>query len=98
MSTADPKGGSMRETMIAAFASVALGMATMATFGAMVVAHGGAGRGGHFGGFGGHFSGGHFGRSFRGDFGRLHAFGGGPYYGYDSCYVLTPAGYVWVCY
>jgi hypothetical protein len=47
----------MRETMIAAIASVALGTATMATFGTMAVAHGGVGRGGHFGGFGGHFAG-----------------------------------------
>jgi hypothetical protein len=90
----------MREMMIAAIASVALGMATMATFGTMAVAHSGVGRGGQFGGFGGHFAEDHFGRGFRGGFGRLHEFGGGPYYGYGygSCYVLTPAGYVWVCY
>jgi hypothetical protein len=102
MSTRDPNRGSMRETMIAAIASLALGTATMATFGTMALAHGGVGRGGHFGGFGGHFGGDHFGSGFRGGFGRLHGFGGGPYYGYGyaygSCYVLTPAGYVLVCY
>lgn len=98
MSTGDATGGSMREMIIAAIASVALGMATIATFATMAVAHGGVGRGGHFGGFGGHFAGGHLGRGFRGDFGRLHGFGGMPYYGYGSCYVLIPAGYVWVCY
>jgi hypothetical protein len=102
MSTSDPKRGSMRETMIAAIVSLALGTATMATFGTMALAHGGVGRGGHFSGFSGHFAGDHFGRGFRGGFGRLHEFGGGPYYGfgygYGSCYVLTPAGYVSVCY
>ena len=60
MSTGDPKGGSMLEMMIAAIASVALRMATIATFVTMAVAHGGVGRGGHFGGFGGHFAGGHW--------------------------------------
>jgi hypothetical protein len=95
----------MRKTMIAVVASLALGTATLAT-GTVAFAHGAGG--GHFGGRGGghfgggdHFAGGHFGRGFRGGFGGLYAFGGGePYYGYDndSCYVLTPSGYVWVCY
>jgi hypothetical protein len=102
MSTPDRRRGSIRETMIAAIASLTLGTATMATFGTMALAHGGVGRGGHFGGFGGHFGGGHFGRGFRGGFGKLHGFSDGPYYGYGygdgSCYILTPAGYVWVCY
>lgn len=53
----------------------------------------------HFGDFGGRFNHGRFGRGF--GFGGPYGYGGsyGYYgYGYDSCYVLTPSGYVWVCY
>ena len=48
------------------------------------------------------FDHGRFGRFRHGfGFGGLYGYGGyyGYYgYGYDSCYVLTPSGYVWVCY
>jgi len=88
----------MRKTMmIAVLPSLALGSATMVT-GTTAFAHGGGG-GGHFGGGGrGHFAGGHFGRAFRGGFEGLYGFGDGFDYGESSCYVLTPSGYVWVCY
>jgi hypothetical protein len=68
MSKFDPRRVSMRRTMIAVVASLALGTTTMTT-GTMALAHGGGG--GHFGGgggghFGGGFGNGHFGRSFGG--------------------------------
>jgi hypothetical protein len=59
----------------------------------------------HFDDFGGRFDHGRFGRfgGFRRGFGFGGPFGyGGSYgyygYGYDSCYVFTPSGYVWACY
>jgi hypothetical protein len=59
MSKFDPSKASIRRTMMAAVASLALGTATMA-IGIMAFARGGGGGGGHFGdGFGGgHFGGG----------------------------------------
>jgi len=103
----------MRNTMIAAAASLALA-AAITPMSTPVFAHGAGFAGGHFAGFnggrhfgdfGGRFDHGRFGRfgGFRRGFGFGGPFGyGGSYgyygYGYDSCYVFTPSGYVWACY
>jgi hypothetical protein len=65
MSKFGPSKASIRRTMIAAVASLALGTATMA-IGTMAFARGGGGGCGHFGGgdFGGGFGAGHFGDGF----------------------------------
>jgi hypothetical protein len=98
------------KTTFVVAASLALGMAMMASA-TLAFARGGSG--GHFGGSGhfgggfdgGHFAGRHFGRGFGGDFGHLYGFGGdgfnygvGDGYGYGGCYVPAPDGYAWACY
>jgi hypothetical protein len=89
MSKFGPSKASVRRTMMAVVASLALGTATTA-IGTMAFARGGGGGGGHFGGgfgaghFGGAFGAGHFGGGFSaghfaGHFGDRHferGFGG----------------------
>jgi len=100
----------MRKLTVAVAAALSLGTVMMAA-GSIAFARGGGhfggghfggghfgGGGGHFDGGGGHFAGGHFGRGFRGRLGGVDGFGGWPYYGDGSCYVLAPDGYTWVCY